>query len=660
MENGRESNGMITGTFIGHPKGFGFVRTEGQKEDLFVAERDTGGAFHQDTVEAAVLSRPGRGKRQEARIVRILKRGMPALVGTFERTEDHFGFVKPDNPRFCRDIFVSGENSFGAVTGHKVVVQIADYGTNGKNPEGRIVEILGHRNEPGVDVLSIVKEFDLPVEFPQEVLRQAAAIPQEITETVCRGRRDLRDALTITIDGEDTKDRDDAVSLHVEEGQYHLGIHIADVAAYVAEGSSLDREALKRGTSVYLADRVIPMLPPALSNGICSLNEGVDRLTLSCLMTIDGRGEITDYEICESVIRVDRCMTYTAVQALLTEDPGTGAEEFSEKDLAVVPMLGRMKELAELLRARRKKRGSVDFDFPECKIRLDKKGRPVAVEAYERNAATDLIEDFMLAANETVAQHFYWLDVPFVYRVHDTPEGERIRKLVSFIGNLGYSMKAVGRKHAKVSSEEVHPKEIQKLLAKTAGTPQETLIGRLALRSMKQAKYSTECTGHFGLACGFYCHFTSPIRRYPDLQIHRIIKEQLKGELGEDRAAHYRSILPEVAKRSSQTERQANEAERETEKLKKAQFMRRRIGQCFDGVISGITDWGIYVELPNTVEGLVPVAGLKDDYYVYHENTYEMVGEVTGRVFRLGMPLRVRVEDCDLINRTIDFSLAED
>ena len=658
MDTEEKENSFLTGTFISNAKGFGFVELGGEKEDFFIPENCTDGSFHRDTVQVSILQ--GRqGKRREAQVVRIVSRGMTRVVGTFERVGNRYGFVIPDDPKLSQDIYIPREKAGGAVNGHKVVAQITDYGTDRRSPEGKVVEILGHTNDPGVDILSIVRGCELPVEFPEKVMQQAQRTAQEVSEADMAGRRDLRDVVMVTIDGEDSKDLDDAVSVSFDGEAYRLGVHIADVTNYVQENSALDREALKRGTSVYLADRVIPMLPHALSNGICSLNEGVDRLALSCLMTVDLRGEITDYEICESVIRVDRRMTYTAVQAMLNDPSLIDRDKMYMQYRELLPVFQEMERLSAILRKKRKKRGSVDFDFPECKIFLDEDGRPTEIKAFERNAATDIIEDFMLAANETVAQHFYWLDQPFVYRVHDVPDGERIGKLAAFIGNFGYSMKAVGRRGSKVNSEEVHPKEIQKLLAKTAGTPEEAVISRLALRSMKQAKYSTECTGHFGLACGYYCHFTSPIRRYPDLQIHRIIKDWLRGRLNGERAEHYRSILPEVAKHSSETERRADEAEREADKLKKTEYMEERIGECFDGIISGVTAWGIYVELPNTVEGMIHVSKLPGDYFYYNENTYEMVGGTTGRSFRLGMPVRIRVDGCDRFRRTIDFSLEE-
>lgn len=672
---------VLTGTFIGNAKGFGFVKVEGWDEDLYISEEDTGGAFHGDIVQAELLPESS-GKRREARVTNILVRGIRRIVGTYERSGDNYGFVIPDDPRIPRDIFVPGERSKGAVTGHKVVAEITDYGVGRQSPEAEVTEILGHVNDPGVDILSIVRGFELPVEFPEKVLRQAERVSREVSEADMAGRRDLRDVDMVTIDGEDAKDLDDAVSVSFDGEKYHLGVHIADVTNYVQENSALDREARKRGTSVYLVDRVIPMLPHALSNGICSLNQGEDRLALSCLMTVDGRGEITDYEICESVINVNRRMSYTVVKELLedltesaardsTPLAGEGdapaaneaqetAKAEAEEYARLLPMFREMAKLAGLLRKRRQERGSVNFDFPECKIYLDKEGHPVDIRPYERNTATDIIEDFMLAANETVAQHFYWLELPFVYRVHDVPDPEKLQKLSAFINNFGYYMKSVGRTGARVSREEIHPKEFQKLLAGIAGKPEEAMISRMVLRSMKQAKYSVECTGHFGLACPYYCHFTSPIRRYPDLQIHRIIKDQLRGRLGEERIAHYREILPEVAKHSSETERRADEAERETDKLKKVEYMEGHIGESFDGVISGVTSWGIYVELPDTVEGMVHVSRLPGDYYTYHEEECEMVGERTGRSFKLGMPVRVAVEGCDRFNKTIDFSLDEE
>jgi len=657
-----KSNGkVLTGTFISNAKGFGFVEVEGRDEDLFIPEDKQGGAFHKDTVEVALL--PAKtGKRQEAQVIRIIARGMTQVVGTYEQSKSNFGFVIPDNTKIAQDIFVPKEWSKGAMTGHKVVVEITGYGTNTKSPEGKVVEILGHINDPGVDIMSIVRGFDLPVEFGEKIMSQVERVSQEVSEADCAGRRDLRDVTMVTIDGEDAKDLDDAVSVSFDGTYYHLGVHIADVTNYVQENSALDREALKRGTSVYLVDRVIPMLPHALSNGICSLNEGVDRLALSCLMKVDEEGEIVDYEICESVIRVNKRMSYTVVKKLLEEpecvEHNAGAPDGTAGESAetvtdysqyreLLPMFRQMAELTDKLRKKRQKRGSIDFDFPECKIILDAKGRPVEIKPYERNAATLLIEDCMLAANETVAEDYYWQQAPFLYRSHEKPDGEKIKRFGILINNFGYSI--------RLQNGELHPKEMQKLLAKVAGSPEEALLARLALRSMKQAKYTTDCMGHFGLAANYYTHFTSPIRRYPDLQIHRIIKENLHGELTKKRVAHYEKILPEVAVWTSSRERLADEAERETDKAKKVQFMEHHIGEEFTGVISGISNYGFYVELPNTVEGMVRLANLDGDYYVFDEEHYELVGERTRKKYKLGQTVKIQVVSVDRYLKTIDF-----
>ncbi|MBD5454848.1 MAG: ribonuclease R [Lachnospiraceae bacterium] len=634
---------LLTGTFIGNARGFGFVEIEGREEDLYVPENMTNHAFHLDKVQVELV--PGkRGKRQEAVVRKILSHGTSQIVGTYEQSTS-FGFVIPDNGKLTSDIFVPKERSKGAVNGHKVVVELTSYGDERHKPEGKVVEILGHINDPGVDIMSIIRGFDLPVEFGEKVMNQAERIPDEIQEADMAGRLDLRDVEMVTIDGEDAKDLDDAVSLSKEGELYHLGVHIADVSNYVQENSALDWEAYERGTSVYLVDRVIPMLPHKLSNGICSLNQGVDRLALSCLMTIDEKGNVTDYQIAETVIRVDRRMSYTSVKKILEDHDEAECKEYE----TLVPMFEQMEQLAAILRGKRHKRGSIDFDFPESKISLDKEGHPIEIKPYERNVATKIIEDFMLIANETVAQHFFWMEIPFVYRTHENPDPEKIAKLSTFLHNFGY--------YIKTSNEEVHPKEIQKLLDKMEGTPEEMLISRLTLRSMKQAKYTVECTGHFGLACRYYCHFTSPIRRYPDLQIHRIIKEQLRGRLQEKRLEHYQNKLPMVAKHSSEMERRAEEAERETDKLKKAEYMEAHIGEVFKGVISSITSWGVYVELPNTVEGMIHVSKLPGDYYVYDENAYEMTGQETGKKYRLGEQITIRVDGVERLTRTIDFSI---
>lgn len=638
---------FLTGVFSAHPRGFGFVSVEGEDEDIFIGEAQIGGAFHGDTVQVSLLSDGGRGRRREGTITKIIERGTNHIVCTYEKSRT-FGFAIPDNPRFGKDIFIPQERAKGAVSGHKVVVELTDFGGEGKKPEGKIIEILGHINDPGTDILSIVRAYDLPVEFSEKIMNQVERVAGEVSTADMAGRMDVRDWQTVTIDGEDAKDLDDAITLTMEGENYKLGVHIADVSNYVQEHSALDVEALKRGTSVYLVDRVIPMLPHKLSNGICSLNAGEDRLALSCIMTIDAKGNVVDHVIAETVVNVDRRMSYTGVKKILEDKDEAEIEKYEE----LVPMFERMRELAAILRKKRMKRGSIDFDFPETKIILDESGKPVAVMPYERNVATKIIEDFMLIANETVAQDYFWQELPFVYRTHDNPDEEKIRKLATFINNFGYSI--------HIGQDEVHPKELQKLLQKIDGTPEEALIARLTLRSMKQAKYTTVGTGHFGLATPYYCHFTSPIRRYPDLQIHRIIKDNLRGRMNAKRIEHYERILPEVAKHSSEMERLADEAERETDKLKKVQYMSGHIGEVFSGVISGVTEWGFYVELPNTVEGLVHVTTLTDDYFHYSESTYELIGEATGQRYKLGQKVKVVVAGTDAFMRTIDFRVVTD
>lgn len=641
----KPENTAIIGIYQKTSHGFGFVVVEGREDDIFIKESDDGGAFHMDKVMVAITAEKHGDKRCEGKIIKILEHQIKEVVGTYQKSKT-FGFVVPDNKKICYDIFVPQEKSMGAVTGHKVVVELTSYGTLKKNPEGRVKEIIGHINDPGTDIMSIIKAYDLPMEFPESVMKSLNDIPDELSPKDYAGRVDLRDLQTVTIDGEDAKDLDDAITVSEENGVYHLGVHIADVSNYVKEYSPLDKEAYKRGTSVYLVDRVIPMLPHKLSNGICSLNQGCDRLALSCLMDIDEKGNVISHKICESVINVDRRMTYTNVKKILENEDEEILNEY--KDFA--DMFRLMEKLALILRQRRFKRGSIDFDFPETKITLNDKGEPVEIKPYDRNTATRIIEDFMLIANETVAEDYFWQEIPFLYRSHENPDPEKIRRLGTFINNFGYSIKI---------GDEIHPKELQKLLGKIEGSDEENLIARLTLRSMKRASYTTECVGHFGLAAKYYCHFTSPIRRYPDLQIHRIIKENLHGGMSDKRSEHFAAILPEVAKQTSATERRADDAERDTDKLKMVQYMEKHIGETFEGVVSGMTAWGIYVELPNTIEGMISVASLRDGYYIYDENHYEMVNETTGRTFKLGQRLNVKVINCDKILRTIDFELAE-
>lgn len=633
-----------TGLFHGTSRGFGFVSVEGEKEDYFIPGEETKGALDGDTVRILVQEEKSLGKRAQGRVLEIVEHGTKQIVGTYQKGKS-FGFVIPDNQKFAYDVFIPKGKTAGAVDGHKVLVELTDYGDEKKNPEGEIVKVIGHINDPGVDVLSVVYAYGIPLEYPEAVYTQTERVPEEVAREQMEGRLDLRGLLTITIDGEDAKDLDDAITLNSKGDHWELGVHIADVSEYVKEGSALDREAYKRGTSVYLVDRVIPMLPHRLSNGICSLNAGCDRLALSCLMEIDKKGNVVGHRIAETVINVDYRMTYTSVKKIIEDHDEEECASYKE----LVPMLLQMDELAGILREKRRKRGSIDFDFPECKIIVDGAGNPLEIKPYERDRATKLIEDFMLIANETVAEDYYWQELPFLYRTHENPDAEKIQKLGIFINNFGYSI--------HIGQEEIHPKELQKLLEKVDGTAEEPMIARLCLRSMKQAKYTDYCDGHFGLAAKYYCHFTSPIRRYPDLQIHRIIKENLRGKLDEKRISHYRGILLEAAKQASQTERRADEAEREVEKLKKVEYMSKKLGEVFEGVISGVTSWGMYVELPNTVEGMVRLSEMDDDYYIFDEAGYQLIGEHTRRTYKLGQKVKVEIVATDKALKTIEMLL---
>lgn len=639
----KPENVALVGTFESTSRGFGFVVIPDREDDIFVKANDTMNAFYHDKVKVVITTEKNGGKRAEGKIVAIVEHEVKEVVGTFQKNRT-YGFVIPDNAKINCDIFIPQEFMNGAVEGSKVVASISDYGSQSKNPQGKVTEVLGHIDDPGVDIMSIIKAYDLPVEFPESVKKAINDIPDVVSEKDKAGRVDLRNVQMVTIDGEDAKDLDDAVSISKEGPVYHLGVHIADVSHYVTEGSALDKEALKRGTSVYLVDRVIPMIPHKLSNGICSLNQGEDRLALSCLMDIDEKGNIVGHRICETVINVDRRMSYTSVKKILVDNDTNEIMKYKE----LVPMFHMMEEAAELLRKKRFARGSVDFDFPESKIILDENGHPTDIKPYDRNVATKIIEDFMLAANETVAEDYFWQDMPFLYRTHENPDPEKMRKLSTFINNFGYTLRL---------TDDLRPKEIQKLLSEIEGSDAENLISRLTLRSMKKAKYTTECVGHFGLAAKYYCHFTSPIRRYPDLQIHRIIKENLHGGLSPKRAAHYDAILPDVAVQTSAMERRAADAERDTDKLKMAEYMEQFVGETFDGVVSGVTAWGVYVELPNTIEGMVSINNMKG-FYTFDEEHYEMVGELGNRSYKLGQKVKVVVIGTDKILRTIDFAFA--
>lgn len=648
-----ERMNLVRGRVQAHAKGFAFlIPDEKEHPDVYLHANDLKSAMNGDIVLVRVTSQSEGGGRLEGEVVRVVSRAVTQLVGTFEHHET-FGFVIPDDKRINRDLFIPQESMNGAVTGQKVVARIVTYPEGRSAATGEIIEILGHKDDPGVDILSIIRKHQLPEGFPDEVMAEAEAAPDRITEEEIaqQGRRDLRDQTIVTIDGEDAKDLDDAVNVErLPSGNYKLGVHIADVGYYVRENSALDQEAYRRGTSVYLVDRVIPMLPHRLSNGICSLNPQVDRLTLSCEMEFDADTlKVVSHDVFTSVIRTTERMTYANVRRILVDDDA----ELKERYAGLVDMFKTMEELAMRLRKKRMKRGAIDFDFQESKIIVDEEGKPVDIVKRERSIAEMIIEEFMLAANETVAEHFHWLRVPFLYRIHENPNEEKLLHFVQFAANFGYTVKGKGNK--------VHPRALQDLLEQIKDTKEETVISTMMLRSMKQAKYDADSLGHFGLAAEFYSHFTSPIRRYPDLVIHRIIREVLEGggALTEQRHEFLTARMPEVALHSSERERVAVEAERDTEQLKKCEFMLDKVGDEFNGIISSVTSFGMFVELENTVEGLIRLSDLTDDYYHFHEAHMALIGERTSKIYRIGDEVKVRVERVNMAEHTIDFGMVD-
>lgn len=641
-----ERMNLVKGTIQGNAKGFAFLIPEDPDEqDVYIAENDLNGAMNRDKVLVRI-NHGTTGPRLEGEVIRIISRETKEAVGTFQ-DYGSYGFVETDEKRMSHDIFIPKEAFNGAAEGHKVVVRITKYPEGRRNAEGEVIEILGHKNDPGVDILSIIRKFELPESFSDEVMHEAEATPDQITEEEMTQRRDLREETIVTIDGEDAKDLDDAISLtRNEKGNFVLGVHIADVSYYVKENSALDREAYRRGTSVYLVDRVIPMIPHRLSNGICSLNPKADRLTLSCLMEITPNGEIVHHEIFPSVIRSTERMTYTNVRKIVEREDEDVVAQYEP----LVPLFDSMKELALILRKRRMDRGAIDFDFDEAKILVNEDGKPADIVLRDRSIAERIIEEFMLAANETVAEHIHWLDVPFIYRIHEDPNPEKLQAFLEFITNFGYLVRG--------KANTVHPRALQYLLSQIKDTPEERIISTVMLRSMKQAKYAPESLGHFGLAAEFYSHFTSPIRRYPDLIVHRLIRKYLfEGDLSELTQQHWGEKLPEIAQHTSNRERLAVDAERETDDLKKAEYMLDKIGEEFEGVISGVTSFGMFVELDNTIEGLVHVSYLTDDYYHYHEKQYAMIGERTGKIYRLGDTVKIKVMKVNVDERSIDFEI---
>jgi ribonuclease R len=642
-----ERMNLAAGRIQGNERGFGFfIPDDYNMKEVFIPADSMNGAMHNDRVIIRINRGVTEGRSAEGEVIRVLSRANKTVVGTFESSR-YFGFVVPDDTRVSGDIFVPKDESNNALTGQKVVVQITKWPESRRNAEGKVIEILGDKDDPGTDIVSIIKAYNLNEDFPKDVLAQAESIPQSVTEDMLKERRDLRGLTMVTIDGEDAKDLDDAVSIEkLPDGNYRLGVHIADVSFYVTEESPLDKEALKRGTSVYLVDRVIPMLPKMLSNGICSLNPAVDRLAFTVMMDINNAGKVVNHEIFESVVRINERMTYTDVYKILVEDN----EELKEKYAYLLDDFKTMEELAIILRNKRMSRGAIDFDFEETKIILDEKGRPVEVKPYEITIANKIIEEFMLVCNETVAEHFYWANSPFVYRIHEDPDIEKIEALNEFVYNLGYHIKGVNK---------IHPGALQDLLKKAKGKKEERIISTVMLRSLQKARYSHQNVGHFGLAARFYCHFTSPIRRYPDLIIHRIIKEYLKGKIAGKREEILNERLPEVARLCSEKERVAEEAERDTEDLKKVEYMKQHIGEEFEGIISGVTSFGMFVELDNTIEGLVRMSSLEDDYYIYNEKQYCLIGERNRKVYRIGDAVKVQVIKADMASRQIDFIIVD-
>ncbi|WP_079710874.1 ribonuclease R [Paraliobacillus ryukyuensis] len=642
-----ERMNLIRGRIQMHAKGFAFLLPDDEdQDDVYINHADLQSAMNNDLVLVRIDGRDEFGKRPEGVVIRIIERAATRIIGTYE-DNGNFGFVIADDKRIPNDIFIPKNASNGAISGHKVIVDITKFPEERMSAEGEVIEILGHKNDPGMDIISIIYKHGIQVDFPEEVLQHAKQVPEQIDPTEINNRRDLRDEPIVTIDGADAKDLDDAVTVKkLANGNYKLGVYIADVSYYVEENSPIDQEAFDRATSVYLVDRVIPMIPHRLSNGICSLNPQVDRLTLGCEMEINASGEVVNHDIFQSVIRTNERMTYSDVNKILVDKD----EELRERYRDLVPMFEEMEALAEVLREKRFGRGAIDFDFKEAQVLVDSNGKAEDVVIRERSVAERLIEEFMLAANETVAEHFHWMDVPFIHRIHEDPDPDKLQNFFEFLGQLGYSVKG--------TANEIHPQALQQVLDMVKGEQEEMIISKLMLRSMKQAKYDPQSIGHFGLATNFYTHFTSPIRRYPDLIVHRLIRTYvINNQLDQKTQQHWKDRMPEIARHTSEKERAAVDAERETDDLKKAEYMQDKIGEEFDGVISSVTNFGLFVELPNTIEGLVHVSYLTDDYYHFDERSYAMIGERTGNVFRIGDEITVKVANVNIEERVVDFEV---
>ena len=639
----------FVGKFISHRKGFGFVQSDKDDvQDLYIQSKDVNGAMHGDRVIAVITKTASGEKRAEGKIIQVIKREVIQVVGTF-KSNVHFGFVTPMEKEITTDIYIPEKYFNGAKENDRVVVQITKWAKDNRKPEGIITEVLGNKDERGIEIESIIREHGLPLEFPGKVLDEANYVAVPIPNEEIEKRRDLRDKLIYTIDGVDAKDLDDAVSVELlDNGNYQLGVHIADVTHYVREKSNLDMEALKRATSVYLVDKVIPMLPKQLSNGVCSLHPKTDKLTLSIFMEIDKKGKVVNYEIVESLIDSKFRLNYTEVSNVLENKDNES--EFHESEELLESLIN-AENLAKILMKKRERRGALDFDFPEAYIQLDENGNVKHIEPYERRIANRIIEEFMLVANETIAEHFYWLGLPFVYRIHETPSSTKMESLNKFVNQYNLFVKG--------DTEEVHPKALQSIIKAIQGKKEEKAISTIILRSLKQAKYSPDCTGHFGLAASYYCHFTSPIRRYPDLQIHRIIKEFINNEMTSKRQDKLKDIVLKASEQSSEMERKAEVAERDIHKYYKCLYMEDKIGEEFEGLVSSVTSFGIYVELPDTVEGLIPISNLIDDYYIFNENEFNISGQNTNKLFKVGDDLKVKLESVNVEAREITFSLVE-
>lgn len=641
----------IIGTYRKNQKGFGFVKIEDQEDEIYISRENSKNALNGDTVSIKIIAEKEGDKKQEGKIVKIVRHEKDTVVGTFQKSRN-FAFVVPDDKNFGTDIFISKANWGKARDKKKVLVQILKYPEKGKNAEGKVIEVLGGINEAGVDMLSLIKQYELPYKFPEEVVAEAKAYGDKIDPSDLPKRKDLRNDIIFTIDGEDAKDLDDAIHVEkLENGNYKLDVHIADVSHYVREKTELDKEAYLRGTSIYMLGRVIPMLPRELSNGICSLNAGEDRYTLSCSMEITPKAKIVSSDIYKGVIRVTERMCYTDVQKILDRSDETVLKKY-EKYISYFDL---MAELANILKAKRKENGYLNLEIPESKIILDENGIAIDVKKYETYFANEIIEQFMLIANETVAEKFYWLQSPFIYRNHEAPDVDKVKELNKSLYNFGYKI--------KISKEEIiYPNEFAKILEDVKGKDEEKVVSNIILRTLRVAKYEAENKGHFGIASKYYCHFTSPIRRYPDLFIHRIISKYLDNDylVNDFWIKKYEKRAEKRAENCSERERVATKVEREAEDIKKAEFMESKIGEEYEGIVSSVTNFGIFVELDNTVEGLIRYEKLGDEYFIYNEEKRQAIGEHTGKVYQIGDKVKIRVANASKLMRQIDFEICEE